>query len=264
MESMAHRNWIEYDIVNGQPVVIKYYHNKCKEFLTELKILSTLKHPNLLSAIDTFTNLKGNIGIILPAEADDLANFLDYNNPVLSLDDKFYFLIQIAVGLEHLHQLRIIHMDLKLENILITDDHIKIADFGSAEYIIDNKAFTTKMKCTATHRPPEGFEIYLEPDQKIFVFDLGFDIWSFGIVMYEILSGVPIYFQGIFPTCDKTTYDDLKLVEEFENQIFPIIITADFRNKICEVLGNSYIECLNIESESRPTISDVLQMLENE
>lgn len=105
---------------------------------------------------------------------------------------KFY-LAEIIEAIESLHSMGIIHRDIKPENILLDENgHIKLIDFGLSELFEETNSQKTRAKRivgTPYYIPPEVIagSDFLEPS---------LDWWSFGVLMFELLVGVPP-FQGI-------------------------------------------------------------------
>jgi serine/threonine protein kinase len=101
----------------------------------------------------------------------------------VSIDESINIIIQIAKGLARAHEAGIIHRDIKPANIMITDrDEVKILDFGLAKL-----AGQTRLTKTGT---TVGTVAYMSPEQaKGGEIDQRSDIWSLGVVMYEMLSG---------------------------------------------------------------------------
>jgi len=152
----------------------------------ELNILDMLEHPNILELIDVFQSPES-VYIVLEllprGELFDLVvssetNFLDENVSATCLYD-------ILKGLEYLHEIRICHRDIKLENVLITaDGHCKIVDFGTA---VEFAGFDEMDDTTGT-------PLYQSPEVlKCESFSFNTDIWSTGITLFMMLSGCPPY-----------------------------------------------------------------------
>ncbi|OHT16184.1 hypothetical protein TRFO_41981 [Tritrichomonas foetus] len=103
--------------------------------------------------------------------------------PQWNMTQKYIIILGVAAGMMHLHSLSIMHRDLKPENILLDENfEPHIGDFGLAKQIIlgDEKANTGKLG-TPLYMAPELFS-----DQP---YDMKVDVYSFGMIVYEILTG---------------------------------------------------------------------------
>lgn len=109
-----------------------------------------------------------------------------YKYGVMSEETAKFFLAEIVLALEAVHNINVVHNDLKPENILIdSDGHAILTDFGIAELNIRGKVWGK-----------EGTPVYMAPESlRIKGHDRQADWWSFGVMMFEILTGY-LPFEG--------------------------------------------------------------------
>ncbi|KAH3761959.1 Kinase, CAMK CAMKL [Pelomyxa schiedti] len=104
----------------------------------ELSILHMLNHKHVIRAIAYSYFPRDHLFLVLPRGHGDLRTFIEEHHP-LSEADACHFFVQIASGLNCLHSNRIVHMDLKIENILVMENNlraqVKIIDFGLSQII---------------------------------------------------------------------------------------------------------------------------------
>ncbi len=161
-----------------------------ERFKIEAKASASLNHPNIATifAIEEFEDL---MFIVMECiEGKELTNIVgDYSNNPLQINILINYAIQIAEGLGAAHKKGIIHRDIKSQNIMITSDSkVKIMDFGLAKF--DDKINITKTDTMI------GTPAYMSPEQiQAEKVDHRTDIWSFGVVFYEMLTGI-LPFQG--------------------------------------------------------------------
>ena len=168
-------------------------------FQREAKLLAQLNHSN----IATLYGLEESDGRQFLAmefvEGETLAERIA-RGPI-PIDEALPLFIQIAGGLEAAHEKGIIHRDLKPPNIKLTpDDEIKILDFGLAKAFADERPEAdNSMSPTITRNATRagvilGTAAYMSPEQaKGKSVDKRADIWSFGVVLYEMLSGKRLF-----------------------------------------------------------------------
>jgi TolB-like protein len=162
-------------------------------FEREAKSVAALSHPNIL-AIHDFGNHDGIAYAVMELlEGETLRGKLDAS-PITEKQAVDYAL-QVARGLSAAHEKGIVHRDLKPENLFVSrDGHVKILDFGLAkriEAVAPGKE--TSAPTGSGHTEPGavmGTVGYMSPEQvKGFPVDHRSDIFSFGAILYELLSG---------------------------------------------------------------------------
>ena len=160
-------------------------------FIREAKATAALSHPNIVSIQDQGWNEGGTPAVFIVMEYIDgftLRDLLTDKGP-LSVSDFLRYMIPVTSALAAAHRLGISHRDLKPENILISnDDRIKIADFGLARGGVLGSTMTVESSIVL------GSVSYLSPEQvQRGISDSRSDIYSLGIVYFEILTGEKPY-----------------------------------------------------------------------
>ena len=194
--------WRARDTKLGREVAIKTLpveFAKDKErllrFEREAKLLATLNHPNI-AAIHGFEEDKGTHFLVLElVEGETLAERLARGN--ISVVESLRLAVQIAEALEAAHKSGVIHRDLKPGNIKVTPDgKLKVLDFGLAKVAsrdaVDlNLRDSPTISMMATERGVIlGTAAYMSPEQaRGRDVDSRTDIWAFGCVLYEMLTG---------------------------------------------------------------------------
>lgn len=151
---------------------------------SEMNLMKKINHPNIVKLYDIYFDKEKFIYFILEyCEQGDLYKFLN-KRPMKEKYAKKY-MIQLVNGLKYLYEMKIIHRDLKPQNIMITKDNIiKISDFGFARYFESNKMLNTLC----------GTPLYMAPE---IICDNNYnnksDLWSIGIILYEIIFGIRPY-----------------------------------------------------------------------
>lgn len=113
----------------------------------EIRILSKVKHPNIIEVHSLFNNDKYVWIFMRFAEKGSLLDFLDKNGILNETRARFWF-SQAVAAVKHLHSLCIAHRDLKCENLLITANlNIKLCDFGFSREFKSKDDFKTMTNC---------------------------------------------------------------------------------------------------------------------
>jgi serine/threonine-protein kinase len=177
------------------PAALAQDPERLARFEREAKVLASLNHPN----IATIHGVEESGGV--RALVMELVRGESVKGPV-PLETAVSYTKQIAEALEAAHEKGIIHRDLKPANIMITPAGvIKVLDFGLAAVAQSSDPSNPANSPTLTISPTHagmilGTAAYMSPEQaRGTAVDKRADIWAFGVVLYEMLTGKPL-FQG--------------------------------------------------------------------
>ena len=183
----------------GREVAIKLVADRFIErFSREVYAISALNHPNICTVYDVGPNYL----VMELVEGPTLAERI--SDGKIPLDEALYIARQIADALEAAHKKGIVHRDPKPGNIKFTSDGIvKVLDFGLAKLScpVPTEVDDSSHSYTMTLGPTQvgiilGTAAYMAPEQaRGKVIDRRADIWAFGVVLYEMLTGKRL-FQG--------------------------------------------------------------------
>ncbi len=160
-----------------------------QRFTSEARAAAVLNHPNIVTVYDFGQDGEKNFITMEYVEGVTLKQVLA-SAERLPLQKAAKYFYQILRGMEYAHEKRIIHRDLKPSNIMVTkEDRVKIMDFGLAK-IVDEATLTDPGRVSGTL-------IYMSPEQirgeKV---DLRSDVYSLGVIFYELLTNWPPFFSG--------------------------------------------------------------------
>ena len=166
-------------------------------FQREAQLLAALNHPSI-AAIYGLEEAEGHRAIVM-----ELVEGSELRGP-LPVDEVLRVAKQIADAVEYAHDRGVIHRDLKPANIKVTPDgSVKVLDFGLAKALDDagnsgiqlHGSMSPTLSLGATHAGVIlGTAAYMAPEQaKGKAVDRRADIWAFGVVLYEMLTGAPMF-----------------------------------------------------------------------
>lgn len=187
------------DTLLGRPVAIKILHANfanddefVSRFKREAQAAGKLNHPNIVNMYDVGFDQDLHYIIMEYVDGKTLKEYITEKGR-LSIDEAVKFTIAIGEGLEHAHAMGIVHCDIKPHNVIITrTGRVKVTDFGIARAMNStNTVMYTNSIMGSAH--------YLSPEQASGkTIDGSTDIYSLGVVLYEMLSG-KVPFEGETP-----------------------------------------------------------------
>jgi serine/threonine protein kinase len=178
--------YLGYDRYVRRRIAIKVLYGSDEHFVRrferEALAIGTLSHDHILPLYD-FGQQRPWYYLVMPyVEGGTLRDYL-LTKPWLSLEEAGHFLKQIASALQHAHDHDVIHRDVKPSNILLRlDGHVYLADFGLAIAKLEAESYHHGGNIVGT---PE----YMAPEQSNGISDYRSDIYSLGIILYQMLTG---------------------------------------------------------------------------
>ncbi|NWS58962.1 STK36 kinase, partial [Chunga burmeisteri] len=193
---------------SAQVVALKFIpkmgrsEKELKNLQREIEIMRGLRHPNIIQMLDSFETDKEVVVVTDYAEGE-LFQILE-DDGSLPEDQVQTIAAQLVSALYYLHSHRILHRDMKPQNILLGKDGIvKLCDFGFARAMSIHTMVLTSIKGTPLYMSPELVE-----EQP---YDHTADLWSVGCILYELFVGTPpFYTSSIFQLISLIVKDPVK------------------------------------------------------
>lgn len=178
-----------YDNIDDRIVAVKILKEEFlaneefrRRFKNESKAIAVLSHPNIVKVFDVSFGDRLQYIVMEYIEGITLKEYIEQQK-VINWKEAVHFVSQILKALQHAHDKGIVHRDVKPQNImLLQDGTIKVADFGIARFSRGDTRTMTENAIGSVH--------YISPEQaRGEVTDDKADIYSVGVVMYEMLTG---------------------------------------------------------------------------
>ncbi|XP_031461748.1 cyclin-dependent kinase 18 isoform X1 [Phasianus colchicus] len=154
--------------------------------IREVSLLKNLKHANIVTLHDII-HTERSLTLVFEYLENDLKQYLDNCGNLMSVHNVKIFMFQLLRGLSYCHGRKILHRDLKPQNLLINErGELKLADFGLARAkSVPTKTYSNEV-VTLWYRPPDvllGSTEYSTP----------IDMWGVGCIHYEMVTGRPMF-----------------------------------------------------------------------
>ncbi|KAL5123924.1 Protein kinase and PP2C-like domain-containing protein [Glycine soja] len=244
------------------------------KFHKELQLLCKLDHPGIATPIAAHAKPPNYMFFFKLFESPNLAQKLHVEEWIPTLNDALMIAMQLAKALQYLHNLGIVHRDVKPANILLDKNLCPhLTDFGLAEYKNDLKRVSTE-NWKSSGKPTGGFHkknmvgtlIYMAPEilRKELHTEKS-DVYSFGISINELLTGV-------VPYTDLRTEAQAHTVLEMnytEQQLTAAVVSDGLRPVLAaEDLGipsrllSMIKKCWDADPNNRPAFDDIVEELD--
>uniref|UniRef100_A0A8P4KA53 cyclin-dependent kinase n=1 Tax=Dicentrarchus labrax TaxID=13489 RepID=A0A8P4KA53_DICLA len=193
--------------------------------IREVSLLKDLKHANIVTLHDIVHTDKS-LTLVFEYLDKDLKQYMDDCGNIMSMHNVKIFLFQILRGLSYCHKRKVLHRDLKPQNLLINErGELKLADFGLARAkSVPTKTYSNEV-VTLWYRPPDVLLGSSEYSTQI-------DMWGVGCIFYEMAAGRPL-FPGstvedelhlifrLLGTPTEENWPGICSIEEFKSYNFP-------------------------------------------
>ena len=223
-----------YDNHLARDVAIKVLHpgitsDVVIRFQKEAKATAKLDHPNILKVLDFGQTADGDLYLVM--DFIDGFSLDDYirEKERLSLEEAMPLFIQICRGLEHAHEKKILHRDMKPSNVMLSQNengklHVYVVDFGLAKLETDDQKLTsTGLRI--------GSPLYMSPEQcACKPVDQSSDVYSLGCLMFKTLTGSPPFLGDSY----------LETIESHINEFAPKLsdkCDVEFSRQVEEMLA---------------------------
>lgn len=210
-----------------------------ESFLEEVMRMKGFQHHNVISTIGLV--LRDNQPfVVLPfMKNGDLRTYMSDQTKAFTVRELLNFGVQVSDGMDYLSKQGFVHRDLAARNCMVTEDQtVKVADFGLSRDLFDNDYY--RMEDLSQPLPIKWMAIECLKDS---VFTRESDVWSFGVVMWEIMSRGKTPYTGIKPE------DLIEYVDAGERLVKPASTPA-------EVYG-IMTSCWKANPKDRPTFSKI-------
>ena len=207
----------------------------------EARLLASLNHPHIVRFYN-IDFIENKLALVMEyIQGTTLRDIITERG--IDISDAIDVISQILDALMYAHKNNVLHRDLKPENILLTEEPrkqtVKVTDFGLARFI----------KPGSISASTAGTPLYMAPEVWSGNYDEKSDIWSIGVMLYELVTGVPPFLA-----------DNLNaLREKIEKDAF--LAPTILRRHIPIELENAIAQSLGLNQDSRPTAAELLQKI---
>lgn len=242
-------------IASGRLVAIKTFNkdnltleSTQRKLFLETTLMKTLQHKNIVRIYETFETDKYHMIILEYVCGGDLMSYVRKRNYLSENVARFLFR-QLIEALKYMHAQGIVHRDIKLDNILLdVDRNIKICDFGVSKLNPKNSIMYEQCGTPAYIAP----EILLDEGYSGF----GVDIWSSGVLLYVMLSGMMPFkadtLEDLKGLIVSGQYPSIKDISPEAESLISGLLTVDPTQRLTEdqILSHPWMKIKNYDSKN--------------
>ena len=242
-------------LASGRLVAIKSFNKKKltnrrakRKIKTEIEVLSKLRNPFCTQIYDYFET-DTHILIVMEYICGDLLSFMRKRNKISEPTAKIIFK-QIIKGLQYLHKKKIVHRDIKLDNILIDlTNTVKICDFGVSRILSPGDTMYEHCGTPAYIAP----EIFRNEGYEGFACD----VWSSGVTLYYMLAGKQPFKGGKIEELKaiilKGKYEEIKDLSNEANDLINKMLKVNPKERITieEILKHPWLKNVDIKNRQK-------------
>ena len=209
------------DLKTGNPIAVKVLKEEfldneelVRRFKNESKAISILDHPNIVKVYDVSVSDDLQYIVMEYVDGMTLREYLNERGGRLTSRETVHFISQILKALEHAHANGVVHRDIKPQNIMLLDNgQLRMMDFGIARISRAENQLSGGKAMGSVH--------YISPEQaKGDETDCTSDIYSVGVMMYEMLSGhLPFDAEDVVEVAIKQISDQPKPLHEIAPEV---------------------------------------------
>ncbi|XP_048408876.1 cyclin-dependent kinase 18-like isoform X3 [Stegostoma tigrinum] len=236
--------------------------------IREVSLLKNLKHANIVTLHDII-HTDRSLTLVFEYLDSDLKQYMDICGNIMSMHNVKIFMFQLLRGLAYCHKRKVLHRDLKPQNLLINErGELKLADFGLARAkSVPTKTYSNEV-VTLWYRPPDVLMGSTEYSTQI-------DMWGVGCILYEMAAGRPL-FPGstvkeelhlifrLLGTPGEDTWPGITSNEEFKAYNFPYYRQQPMIHHVPRLDAEGldlFANLLLYEAKKRISAEDALQHL---
>jgi serine/threonine-protein kinase len=233
---LARDTWID------KQVAIKVPHKQNLDFgelLREPRLLASVNHPNIV-AITTAEKQDNVFFIVMEYVAGDTLETVIVRDGALELTRALDYACQICNAVDHAHRQGVLHRDLRPANVLVSESgQVKVADFGTSRFL-EIAAHGTTVIGSPPYMAPEQFQ-----GKAVFASD----VYSLGVTMYQMLTGVLPYDTPSPADLERLYRGDLVTAPRLKNASIPRRINDIVMKAMAADIGSRYQKASDLIEE---------------